>query len=121
MARKVNHDSKRQRRIRKQRQKENNPLLYFYNIKKQSAKQKEIPFDLTFQQWCNLWQNDIVRLKNEGYTIDRKNPLKGYTKANTRLLSAYQNSYNGATVDKDIHNGRSTASKKTKEETFEDF
>jgi hypothetical protein len=118
MARKVNHDSKRQRRIRKQRQKENNPLLYFYNIKKQSAKQKNLDFELTFQQWCKLWNNDIVNLKNEGYTIDRKNPLKGYTKANTRLLSAYENSYNGATVDKDIHNGKSKFKDKKIEDEF---
>lgn len=118
MARKVNHDSKRQRRIRKQRQKENNPLLYFYNIKKQTAKQKGIEFELTFLQWCKLWNNDIVNLKNAGYTIDRKNPLKGYTKTNVRLLTASENYSNGATIDKEIHNGTSKFKDKKIEDEF---
>jgi hypothetical protein len=121
MARKVNHSSKRQWKIRKARQKENNPLLYHYNIKKQSAKQSGKDFTLTFQQWCDIWKNDIVKLKKDGFTLDRKNPKKGYTKANTRLLQFSDNYSNGATIDKQIHNGTATQATKNRKEKNEPF
>ena len=116
---KVNHDSKRQRRIRKKRQKENNPLLYYYNVHKQNAVKRELEFSITFEYWKKLWNNDIVNMKNKGLTLDRINPKKGYTNRNVRLISLTENATNGATIDKEIHNGKkTTADKKRAEQDY---
>ena len=116
MARKVNHNSKRQMKIRKARQKENNPLKYYYNMTKQNAKRRGHEFTITEKEFQKIFKNDIVGNKEQGYVLDRINPLKGYVKGNVRIVSAYQNSSQGAGIDKQIHNGNGTVKQKIEEE-----
>lgn len=112
----INHNSKRQRRIRKQNQKARNPLKYFFNAFKQNAKRKGRKFELTFDDYAKIWTGknakkwaENMRRAEKGlpkkWVIDRVNPKLGYKKSNVQIISLRANASKGATYDKDIHNG----------------
>jgi hypothetical protein len=71
------------------------PMKYAYNNIKNRAKQREIEFNLTFEefkQFC-LKTNYIERKKraSDGLTIDRINESKGYTFENIQVLNLITN------------------------------
>lgn len=78
-------------------QKINNPLRYWFDVLRQNAKRRSKNFELTiddFKDFCN--ETDYIALKgrkNAGnYTIDRRNDKLGYIKGNIYILTLGQNS-----------------------------
>lgn len=77
-------------------QKETNPLRYFYDLLRGNAKYRGHSFSLTikeFEKFCE--ETNYLQLKGtqaDAAHIDRKNPNKGYTYENIRLLSCSGNS-----------------------------
>lgn len=78
------------------RYKENHPLRYYYNITKQSAKQRGKDWSLTLQQYeefcVKTGYHDHRGRKTNSMTIDRIDPKQGYHVWNIRCLSHAENS-----------------------------
>lgn len=70
-------------------------LKYKYWNKKTNAKKRGLSFNLTFEQFTNLYR--------EGFVIDRIDPLRGYEPDNVRAVSVRVNCVKGATADKYRH------------------
>lgn len=76
-------------------QKENNPLVYWYKILKQNARQRGKEFTLTkedFKIFCTA--TNYLELKGkEGnkFSIDRINPEKGYSLDNIQMITLAEN------------------------------
>lgn len=68
---------------------------YAYLNLKHNAKRRGHFFDLTFEQFKQVWQR--------GKTIDRIDPTKGYTMLNVVCVTLSFNSKKGATFDKFVH------------------
>lgn len=74
--------------------KQRNPYRYFYNLHKQKAKQRCIPWKLSFKEFKRIWQEsgvwDEKRFKTEittdTWSMDRKNVNKGYEPNNVRIV-----------------------------------
>lgn len=78
-------------------QKINNPLRYWFDVLKQNAKRRGKNFELElsdFKDFCDL--TNYIELKGRkeagNYTIDRRNDKLGYIKGNIYLLTLGQNS-----------------------------
>jgi len=75
----------------KRRQKELNPIGYFFNLLKQNAKRRGKEFKLAlweFRQFCS--ETNYLEVKGRSgraKTIDRIDPNKGYEIGNIQLLS----------------------------------
>lgn len=74
--------------------KKRNPFRYFYNLHRQKAKQRCIPWKLSFNEFKKIWiesgkwneKKVSTELTSDGWTMDRKNINKGYEKGNIRIV-----------------------------------
>jgi hypothetical protein len=75
------------------------PATYVLNRIRQGAKRRKIPCTLTlsqFRRWCE--ETGYLELKGRlstSATIDRIDSSRGYSIDNIRILSFYENSYQG--------------------------
>jgi hypothetical protein len=82
-------------KCRKRKQKQKNPVKYFFNVLKQNAKRRGKYFDLTleeFRVFCE--KTNYLELKGKSgmaATIDRINNELGYTANNIQILSHFDN------------------------------
>jgi hypothetical protein len=85
-------------------QKERHPLSVRYNNFKSKAKQRGIAVEITleeFKEFCHRTGYCIVKgRRGKNATIERPDPLRGYTVDNMELLTFSDNSRKGATLDK---------------------
>jgi hypothetical protein len=75
---------------------ERHPLRAMYNKVKWSAALRDVPFKLTFEEFCDFdAATDYTArrtLAGEDITIDRKDETKGYEKDNLQVLTRGENS-----------------------------
>jgi hypothetical protein len=85
----------------------NNPLRASFTILRNNAKRRKKPFDLTLDQFRQFAEeNGYMEGKGRhagALHIDRRDPLKGYTIDNLRVLECTANSAKGAVEDKLRH------------------
>lgn len=91
-------------RHRKMYFKINNPQKYTYNVLKNNAKRRGKSFELTFAEFQKLCEEtgymDSKGRTANAATLDRKDPNKGYTYDNIRVIS---NSLNVAKGNMERH------------------
>jgi hypothetical protein len=91
---------------RKRYQKENDLALYTYGAMKANARRRGKSFELTideFRDFCK--RTNYLTLKGRratSATIDRINPLRGYSADNIRLLSLSANASKGTKDDEEM-------------------
>lgn len=77
----------------------NHPFRYFYNVHKQSAKKRNIPWELTFEEFKQIWiesghwdeKRFNTELSKTTWTFDRIDVNEGYHKDNIRIVSMMLN------------------------------
>lgn len=87
---------------------ENNPFKYHYNVAKQNAKKRKIPWKLTFKQWKKIWidsghwEDKLAQADNDFITwsLDRSDPNGCYEPGNVEVMELTKN------VEKWIQDGR---------------
>lgn len=81
---------------RREYQKLNNPLRYWFDVLRQNAKRRKKDFTLTIEEFKIFCDNTgYLELKGKnagGYTIDRRKDSIGYTFENIFVLTNSQNS-----------------------------
>ena len=86
-------------RCRKRYQKENNPVVYTFNMLKNNAKRRGKAFDLTIEQFREFCEEtNYIALKGrhkKAATIDRIDHTKGYSIDNIQILSLQENGKKG--------------------------
>lgn len=83
------------------RWKKNNPFKYYFNIARQNAKRRCIPFNLTFEQWKAIWlesghwedKMEAESINENTWTMDRVDPNKGYEPGNVEIIELWRNVY----------------------------
>lgn len=82
-------------RHRRQREKERNPIVYYFGALKQAARQRGKEFKLTLQQFRDFCsRTNYIELKGReanSLSIDRINPLLGYEVGNIQVLTKSEN------------------------------
>jgi|AntRauTorckE6833_2_1112554.scaffolds.fasta_scaffold01252_3 peroxiredoxin len=86
-------------KCRSRKYKREHPFKYFYNVHRQNAKKRNIPWELTFEEFKEIWEESgkwnekrfNTELSKTTWTLDRKNVNKGYTKNNVRVVSMMLN------------------------------
>lgn len=78
-------------------QKINNPLRYWFDVLRQNAKRRAKEFTLTIEEFKEFCEREKYleykgRANAGNYTIDRRNDKLGYTKDNIFVLTLSQNS-----------------------------
>ena len=72
------------------RSRDNDPVRYIFYDLKHSAKNRNINFELTleqFREFCNKTNHHLTKGKSKtGFSIDRKNSNKGYLIDNIRSI-----------------------------------
>lgn len=83
----------RQRRFAK-----HHPFVYHYNLLKQNAKRRDIPFDLTLSEFKKIWQRHPEKWKEKRtwgretqWQMDRIDPRIGYTFDNIQIITKTKN------------------------------
>jgi len=75
---------------------ENHPFKASYLELKCNARKRFIPFNLTLRGWeCFCNRTGYLKLRGvtgKDMTVDRKNPLLGYTNKNIRMMTKIDNS-----------------------------
>ena len=75
----------------KQREKKKDPELYAYRTLRNNSRARGIPFTLTIEQWRRFCRKtDYIKKKGQksrSYTVDRKDPKKGYEEGNIRAVT----------------------------------
>jgi hypothetical protein len=95
----AHHGSRYCCKHRRQRQKETNPVGYYFDVLRQNAKRRGIPFLLTkkeFALFCS--QTGYIQLKGRHRycaSIDRIDAAKGYVAGNLQLLTVSVNASKG--------------------------
>lgn len=83
------------RKCESRRYRKANALVSSYNSKKSDAKRRDIPFTITpgeWKQWCE--ETGYLELRGQGaldMTVDRKDPMIGYTYSNIQMLTRVDN------------------------------
>lgn len=82
-----------------QRRKVADPVGYIYDIKKQRAKERDIEFDLTidqFRKFCKeTGYHNLCGRAAEKMSIDRIDSSRGYSFDNIRMITVSENSAKG--------------------------
>src|SRR5262245_38611376 len=68
-------------------------LFGCFTRQKASAKQRGVPFAMTFEQWLGIWR-DSGRLHERGVTtfhMARRGDIGGYASSNVEIISAKEN------------------------------
>lgn len=76
-----------------------------YSVQKRHAKQRKIPWELTFEQWWNIWQESGKwdERSETGYVMCRTNDFGPYGVGNVRIDTCVNNakeSYHLRGIDK---------------------
>jgi len=74
--------------------KEHHPFRYYFNLHKQKAKQRKIPWELTIDQFREIWINSgkwEAKLAGGDWQMDRKDVNKGYVKGNIQIIKKQLN------------------------------
>lgn len=84
---------------RRQRQKETDPIGYFFDALRQNARRRKVGFHLSKKEFAVFCaETDYIRLKGRyknDMTIDREIPALGYRYGNLQLLTRSKNSSKG--------------------------
>lgn len=86
-------------KCRSRRQKEINPIGYYYNALRKNARRRKKEFNLTgeeFKKFCE--ETNYIELKGrsmKAMCIDRKDHTKGYSADNIQILGSLENSSKG--------------------------
>lgn len=70
------------------------PFKYFYNNYKQNAKKRNIPWDLSFDEFKQIWQESgkwEEKLNGENWSFQRKRINEGYHYDNIEVIPIYLN------------------------------
>lgn len=108
---------------KREKQKLDNPLRYWFDVWRQNARSRGIEFSVTieyFKKFCD--ETGYLEKKGqgrEGLTIDRKDYTKGYVEGNLQVLTKSQNSRK-MWVDAKISRGH-YPTKEELEELYGDF
>lgn len=88
------NESLKKRRIcakcKSRRYKKQHPMRYFYNASRNNARRRGHEFDMTFEEYKQLWK-DHGKKPGNGWHIDRIDVRKGYTYDNCQILSGFLN------------------------------
>lgn len=86
-------------KCRSRRYKKNSPFRYFYNQAKQNARNRCIPWRLSFKEWKRIWlesghwEDKLKQADNDGitWTLDREDVNKGYEPGNVQVIEKWRN------------------------------
>lgn len=81
-------------KCRSRNYKQKYPFKYYYNLAKQNAKKRHIPFGLTFDQYKEIWTQSgkwQAKLDGQNYSMDRMNVNLGYQAGNVRIVPVLLN------------------------------
>lgn len=89
-------------RCRTEIKKERQPLRYQFNILRKSAKRRNIPFRITFKEWC-WWCNQTGYMDKKGrgkgnMSVGRIDHSKGYSISNIQMEEYHFNTVKGHEV-----------------------
>lgn len=76
-------------KCRSRQYKENKPFRYFYNAHKQKARQRCIPWSLTFGEFKQLWEQSgkwEAKLRGEDWSMNRIDVNRGYEIGNIEII-----------------------------------
>lgn len=79
--------------------KKNNPFKYYFNVAKQNAKNRGIPWKLSFEQWKRIWvesghwEDKLKQASNDDitWTLDRQDVNRGYVPGNVQVMEKWRN------------------------------
>lgn len=88
-------------KCRKRQYRKSHPYKYFYQKLRDSARERDIPFNLRFREFKNLWLkhqekweeklSGVHGMSGKTWTVDRKDPDGAYQKDNVQILSLRRN------------------------------
>lgn len=76
-------------KCRSRKYKKDHPWRYYYNSHKQSAKRRHIPWRINFKEFKSIWRRSghwEDKLAGEGWSMNRIDVNKGYTKNNIEII-----------------------------------
>ena len=84
------------------REKQRNPIRYFYRRLRNRAKERGHYFGLTLEEWTKfVTEHDLLAKRGKTATslsVDRHDPRIGYVYSNLRVLTLSKNSSKGTTI-----------------------